>query len=146
MIWKQQHDMYSWDVVVWNTMGVGRGILNEHYLIVYKTLKQYVFKEKYTGKESRHQSMCPFHLLSHICRCNKQYNMVPMLLSQSTSWSRSFQKGAEKEGEALGRERDWHDNTAGRRDESTTISAAPKPHASGRAELFYVLQRDDGAT
>ena len=145
MIWKQQHDMYSWDVVVWNTMGVGRGILSEHYLIVYKTLKQYVFKEKYTGKEF-HQSMCPFHLLSHKCRCNKQYNAVPMFLSQSTSWSRSFQKGAEKEGEALGRERGWHDNTAGRRDESTTISAAPKPHASGWAKLFYVLQRDDGAT
>ena len=146
MIWKQQYGMYSWDAAVWNTMDVGRGILSEHYLIVYKTHKQYAFKEKYTGKESRRQSMCPFHLLNHICRCNKQYNMVPMLLSQSTSWSCSFQKGAEKEGEALGRERGWHDNTAGRRDESTTISAAPKPHASGWAKLFYVLQRDDGAT
>ena len=87
-------------------MGVRRGILSEHYLIMYKTLKQYVFKEKFTGEESRYQSMCPFHLLSLICRYTKHYNVVPMLLSQSPSRSRSFQKGAEKEDEDLGRERD----------------------------------------
>ena len=64
-------------------VSVKNSILNDHYLMIYKTLKQYVFKEKYTGEESRHQSMCPFHLLSLICRCNKHYNVVPMLLSQS---------------------------------------------------------------
>ena len=92
--------------------------------------------------------MCPFRLLSFICRYNKHHNVVPMLLSKSPSWSRSFQKGAEKEEEVLGRDKGWHarcNNTAGRRDESTTISAVPKQHASGRAKLFKVLQRDDGA-
>ena len=65
-------------------MGVRRDILNEHYLIVCKTLQQCVFKEKYAGEEF-HQSMCPFHLLSLICRCNKHHSVVPMLLSQSPS-------------------------------------------------------------
>ena len=65
-------------------MGVRKDIPNEHYLIVCKTLQQCVFKEKYAGEEF-HQSMCPFHLLSLICRCNKHYNVVPMLLSQSPS-------------------------------------------------------------
>ena len=65
---------------------VRKGLLNAHYLIVCKTLQQYVVKEKYTGEEF-HQSMCPFHLLSLICRCNKHYSVVPMLLSQSPSWS-----------------------------------------------------------
>ena len=65
-------------------MGVRRDILNDH-LIVCKTLQQCVFKEKYAGEEFHRQSMCPFHLLSLICRCNKHHNVVPMLLSQSPS-------------------------------------------------------------
>ena len=64
-------------------MGVRKDILNEH-LIVCKMLKQYIFMEKFIGEEF-HQSICPFHLLSLICRCNKHYNVVPMLLSQSPS-------------------------------------------------------------
>ena len=66
-------------------MGVRKDIPNEHYLIVCKTLQQYVVKEKCTGEEFHHQSMCPFHLLSLICRCNKHHYVVPMLLSQSPS-------------------------------------------------------------
>ena len=65
-------------------MGVRKDIPNDHYLIVCKTLQQYIFMEKFIGEEF-HQSMCPFHLLSLICRCNKHYNVVPMLLSQSPS-------------------------------------------------------------
>ena len=64
-------------------MGVGRDILND-LLIVCRTLQQYVFKEKFIGEEF-HRSMCPFHLLSLICRCTKHHNVVPMLLSQSPS-------------------------------------------------------------
>ena len=64
--------------------GVRKGIVNVHYRIVCKTLQQYVFTEKYTGEEF-HQSMYPFHLLSLTCRCNKHYNVVPILLSQSPS-------------------------------------------------------------
>ena len=47
--------------------------------------------------------------------------------------------------DATGTDTQGVNNTAGRRDESTTISAAPKQHASSRAKLFNVLQRDDGA-
>ena len=65
-------------------MGVRKDILNAHYIIVCKMLKQCMFKEKFIGEEF-HQSMCPFHLLSLSCRCNKHYNVVPMLLSQSPS-------------------------------------------------------------
>ena len=64
-------------------MGVRKDIPNAH-LIVCETLHRYVFKEKFIGEEF-HQSMCPFHLLSLICGCNKHYNVVPMLLSQSPS-------------------------------------------------------------
>ena len=84
-------------------MGVRRDILNDH-LIVCKTLQQCVFKEKYAGEEFHNQSMCPFHLLSLICGCNKHHSVVPMLLSQNPSLS--LQKGAEKEDEVLGRDRD----------------------------------------
>ena len=83
-------------------MGVRKDIPNAH-LIVCKTLQQCVFKEKYAGEEF-HQSMCPFHLLSLICRCNKHHSVVPMLLSQNPSLS--LQRGAEKEDEDLRRERD----------------------------------------
>ena len=65
-------------------MSVRKDILNAHYLIVCKTLQQCMFKEKFIGEEF-HQSMCPFHLLSLICRCNKHHSVVPMLLSQSPS-------------------------------------------------------------
>ena len=64
-------------------MSVGKGILNEH-LIVYKTLQQYVVREKFIGEEF-YQSTCPFCVLSLICRCNKHHSVVPMLLSQSPS-------------------------------------------------------------
>ena len=127
-------------------MSARKGILNAHYLIVCKTLQQCVFKEKYAGEEF-HQSMCPFYLLSLICRCNKHHSVVPMLLSQNPSLS--LQRGAEKEDEDLRHERGRHarcNNIAGRCDESTTISADPKQHASSRAKLFNVLQRDGGAT
>ena len=66
-------------------MGVRKDIPNDHYLIVCKTLKQYVVKEKYAGEEFHRQSMCLFYLLSLICRCNKHHNVAPMLLSQSPS-------------------------------------------------------------
>ena len=62
-------------------MGVRRDILNDH-LIVCKTLQQCVFKEKYAGEEF-HQSMCPFHLLSLICRWNKQYSALMSLNSNN---------------------------------------------------------------
>ena len=67
-------------------MSVRKDILNAH-LIVCKTLKQYVVKEKYAGEEFHRQSMCLFYLLSLICRCNKHHNVAPMLLSQSPSSS-----------------------------------------------------------
>ena len=84
-------------------MGVRKDIPNEHYLIVCKTLQQCVFKEKYAGEEFHNQSMCPFHLLSLICGCNKHHSVVPMLLSQNPSLS--LQKGAEKEDEDLRRDK-----------------------------------------
>ena len=62
-------------------MSARKGLLNDH-LIVCETLHRYVFKEKFIGEEF-HQSMCPFHLLSLICRCTKHHNVVPMLLSKS---------------------------------------------------------------
>ena len=66
-------------------MGVRKSILND-LLIVCETLHRYVFTEQFIGEEF-HQSMCPFHLSSLICRCNKHHYVVPMLLSQSPSGS-----------------------------------------------------------
>ena len=86
-------------------MGVRKDIPNDHYLIVCKTLQQYIFMEKFIGEEF-HQSMCPFYLLSLICRCNKHHSVVPMLLSQNPSLS--LQRGAEKEDEDLRHERGRH--------------------------------------
>lgn len=48
---------------------VKNGILEFHYFIVYKTLKEYVFKETYTGEESLQQSACPLCIAYLISRC-----------------------------------------------------------------------------